>query len=179
MLRMCRGLCPPSSGVFPSPTLDSAVPGWSLVLAQGKQRCSAQAGQWDVVPQYPSNEICGDSAIFHFSWSRSLVRDNKLELKEMFSSRQVARFMSLYLECVQGLCPCELLFLPVCLLRDLNMLNWMLLLLWGVSQWSLVKASGKIEVEKRIQLQESQLPLTGGYLRAVDASFTSLFQVYP
>lgn len=55
----------------------------------------------------------------------------------------------------------------------------MLLLLQGVSQWSFVEASGKIKVEKRMHLQESQLPLTEGYLRAVDVSFTSLFQVYP
>lgn len=38
---------------------------------------------------------------------------NKLKLEEMFSSSQVARSMSLYLDCVQGLCPCEILFLPV------------------------------------------------------------------
>lgn len=38
---------------------------------------------------------------------------NKLKLEEMFSSSHVARSTSLYLDCVQGLCPCEILFLPV------------------------------------------------------------------
>lgn len=44
----------------------------------------------------------------------------------------------------------------------------------GVSQWSFVEANGKIKVEKNTHLQESQLPLTEGYLRSVDASFMSI-----